>query len=277
MSSGLFCSPFGPVSPSPAASFGVTPSVPSSIPRPALSWIWFGPMVLPLAGSVHLDAVRAVERDPVLGGARAADRVPRARHLDPAARVRDRRDAVDVGADEVARDRVPVARPAPAGREHRDAAAVARDDVAADRVVVRVRELDPVDARCRSRPRRSGRRRGSCPRPCCRSSSAGSRRRCQRLSTNPRIVVWPPETKKPVAFAPALTPSTNTIGRPEKPGCVVPSRTVGPADDRQRQRGLDRDRPGADGEPDRVRPRRCIRRVDRLVQRAVRRVAGARR
>ena len=50
----------------------------------------------------------------------------------------------------------------------------------------------------------------------------------QRLSTNPRIVVWPPETKKPVAFAPALMPSTNTIGRPEKPGCVVPSRTVGP-------------------------------------------------
>ena len=146
VSSGLFCSPFGPVSPSPAASFGRDPVRPELDPEAGVVVDLVRADGVAARGIDHLDAVRAVECDPVLGGARAADRVPRARRSTiPRVRVRDRRDAVDVGADEVARDRVPVARPAPAGREHRDAAAVARDDVAADRVVVRVGELDPVE------------------------------------------------------------------------------------------------------------------------------------
>src|SRR5579884_2142846 len=47
VTTGKFCRPFGPVSPSPS-SFGVTPSSPRSMPSTALSWIEFAKIESPL-------------------------------------------------------------------------------------------------------------------------------------------------------------------------------------------------------------------------------------
>ena len=45
----------------------------------------------------------------------------------------------------------------------------------------------------------------------------------KRLITNPRTVLLPPVIHKPEALAPALVPSSSTIGVPAKSGSVVPS------------------------------------------------------
>src|SRR3954447_364185 len=50
--------------------------------------------------------------------------------------------------------------------------------------------------------------------------------RANRLMTNPRIVVVPPMTVRPLPATPAARPLSSTIGTPAYPGCVVASMTT---------------------------------------------------